>query len=499
MKGRISIPPTLGGWLIRAVLALGAVVALLGLLLLLRFTSDSTTAYSEPRQHFFYGSTGGERLTGIPYSVWMALPGIFHLPGGRYEKFGFLYEEGKALPIGVSQRRVQGIERVFFNCGICHVGSVRLRAESPPKYVAGMPSNTVDLRAFYEFLFTAAASERFSPGLVLAEIKRLQVPEDFLNQLILRFYAIDALRASLLDRRDRLGFLLEEPQFGPGRIDTFGPAKALLNFAKAQRPLTKAEGIGTTDLPSVWLQKQREHMHLHWDGNNTKVTERNRSAAFGTGAYPATLDRESMARTQAYLDTLKPEPYPDPIDRVKASRGEAVYRELCAGCHGPDGARFQAGQGALGTVTPIAKIGTDRHRLDSYTEELALNQSLLYAGTPDPSERFANFRKTYGYANMPLDGIWLRAPYLHNGSVPTLRDLLEPGAKRKKTFFRGGDLFDSVRVGFVEAAEGRGNQPPFLYDTALPGNGNQGHEGKMYGTELPALDKDALVEYLKTF
>ncbi len=51
----------------------------------------------------------------------------------------------------------------------------------------------------------------------------------------------------------------------------------------------------------------------------------------------------------------------------------------------------------------------------------------VYAGYP---HRYCHYRKTFGYANMPLDGIWLRAPYLHNGSVPTLRALLEPAAKR---------------------------------------------------------------------
>src|SRR3546814_4663341 len=83
----------------------------------------------------------------------------------------------------------------------------------------------------------------------------------------------------------------------------------------------------------------------------------------------------------------------------------------------------------VGKVTPLAQVGTDRLRLDSYTRDLALNQSTLYAGYP---WRFTHFRKTFGYANMPLDGLWLRAPYLHNGSVPTLRDLLKPAAARSE-------------------------------------------------------------------
>src|SRR6202040_3552334 len=97
---------------------------------------------------------------------------------------------------------------------------------------------------------------------------------------------------------------------------------------------------------------------------------------------------------------------------------------------------------------PIDKIGTDPYRLNNYTEELAATQSMIYAEQRKPgpsvatppqgwacrtdcdapdygdvtenSYRFKRFCKTNGYANLPLDGVWLRAPYLHNGSVPTL-------------------------------------------------------------------------------
>ena len=148
-------------------------------------------------------------------------------------------------------------------------------------------------------------------------------------------------------------------------------------------------------------------------------------------------------------------------------------------------------------MTPIEKIQTDRHRLDSYTEQLCANQSLLYAAYP--AERFSHFRKTFGYANQPLDGIWLRGPYLHNGSVPTLRELLEPAANRRVEFYRGYDVIDRARVGFISDVPDENGRKYFLYDTRLPGNGNAGHEGGEYGTNLSAEDKDAVVEFLKTF
>jgi cytochrome c peroxidase len=183
------------------------------------------------------------------------------------------------------------------------------------------------------------------------------------------------------------------------------------------------------------------------------------------------------------------------VDKAAADRGRTVYGEYCSDCHGRSGRDFSGAH--VGKVTPIGRIGTDRGRLDSYTYELAVNQGQLYAGYE--KYWFRNFRKTHGYANMPLDGVWLRAPYLHNGSVPTLRDLLEPAARRPRQFYRGYDVYDRGRVGFVADVAREGERRFHLIDTTAPGNSNRGHEGEAYGTTLSAADKDALVEYLKTF
>jgi len=96
---------------------------------------------------------------------------------------------------------------------------------------------------------------------------------------------------------------------------------------------------------------------------------------------------------------------------------------------------------------------------------------------------------------MPLDGLWLRAPYLHNGSVPDLRALLETAAARPTTFYIGYDVYDWHRVGFVSDSA-RASAKGWRFDTRLRGNGNGGHE---YGVRLTPAQKHALVEYLKTF
>jgi mono/diheme cytochrome c family protein len=515
--------------------------------LIRRLTSDVPVVYDDIENHYKYGSTGGERSSGlqpgfgIPYWIWVILPELFpeHLPdqtpGRGYASFGMLYEPGRdprfELPIGISTRLTQGIDRVYFNCASCHTGSVRETPSSDPQYVIGMPSNTFDLGRFGRFLFDVAGDRRMTPEYVMAEIADMQAlrareyPQspgyrpadlDFINRLTFKFIGVYLLRDHLLNVKGQLSHL-DPFMWGPGRVDTFNTPKAFLGFRMDNA--SPKELLGIVDFPSIWFQKGRRGMQLHWDGNNTSVDERNLSAAFGTGATPPTLDKEKVLRVADFLwDQAEPPAFPEArIDKALAPQGAPIYRQYCWGCHGNRRPPFK-GDGEderVGTVVPIDTIGTDRWRLDSYTPELASAQNMLYAGFPKIGEdackdqpqnredcypaRFSHFRKTYGYANMPLDGLWLRAPYLHNGSVPNLRELLEPSDQRTTVFYLGNDVYDYDNVGFVYDVEAQHGRSLWKLDTRVPGNGNQGHEGPAYGTELSPEDKKALIEYLKTF
>ncbi|MEN8179641.1 MAG: cytochrome c [Pseudomonadota bacterium] len=463
--------------------------------LVLRFTIDEPVVYEDPVEHFKYGSTGGERESGFPYWIWKALPKVCadYLPGEGYASLGMLYEEDKDLPIGVSKRRVTGLDRVFLNCAVCHTNTLRDTPDSVPQIITGMPANTLDLFSFEQFFFNCAADARFSPDFIMPVIESMDADLDLIDRYLVYPLAVYLMRDQVLMLKERFKFVEHQPVWGPGRVDTFNSAKVIFNF-----PLDKArpeELVGTTDFPSIWNQRQKEGMHLHWDGNNTRLQERNRSAAFGAGATPPTLDRESVKRMEEWLMDSKPPPWAWSVDKALSSKGAEIYAHYCAECHGASGTDFTGAQ--VGKVLTIDEIGTDRYRLDSYTRTLAVNQNLLYTGYGD--ERFSNFRKTNGYANMPLDGLWLRAPYLHNGSVPTLQDLLSPAADRPQQFYRGYDVYDPVNVGFVTTVAAEGDKSFFLFDTNVAGNSNRGHEGAAYGTQLSISDKQALLEFLKTF
>jgi mono/diheme cytochrome c family protein len=184
-----------------------------------------------------------------------------------------------------------------------------------------------------------------------------------------------------------------------------------------------------------------------------------------------------------FLGGLRPPEFPFPIDRDLASKGMVIYERACADCHRPGGAQ-------LGK--PISGIRTDTNLIAVWKQVLAdqANSTAKRLGL----NRSGNARNS-GYQAPSLNGLWTRAPYLHDGSVPTLLDLLTFPDKRPVRFYRGFDVYDPIKVGFVSEgpdAEREGS----LMEVNRPGNNDNG--GHTYGTDLPESDTKALLEFLKT-
>jgi hypothetical protein len=422
-----------------------------------------------------------------------------------------------------------------------------------------MPANTVNLERLFLALFEMAVDKRFT----LEAFEAAHAPGDRLGggeRLLWDWVVVPVTRSTLIRRRSELLALLDpraagpskardaascrpnpvprpgcaasfdipyQPvaptrptqvtRWGPGRVDTFNPYK-MMNFGLDADCLAPSERAAASDFPSIFLQGPRgdKGMHLHWDGNNASLRERNLSAALGAGVSEATVDHDSIRRLEAWLRTLKPPPSPyleGPWrpEPARVERGRAIYMQTCASCHG----HYDADKGyvfegeRLGRVEPHAYVATDRGRLDSYTRAMEKYQKDRLFCT-EPERRFRFFKKTDGYANMPLDGLWTRAPYLHNGSVPTLADLLRRPEERPRAFLRGrgrdaaqSELLrlDPDAGGFVAPAclpggDVASDAAAFCFDTTLPGNGNGGH---LYGTDLTEAEKSDLIGYLLTF
>jgi len=131
------------------------------------------------------------------------------------------------------------------------------------------------------------------------------------------------------------------PQQGRGRTDTFNPTKIVVFH------LPDDNSIGTTDLPQVWNQRPREHMWLHWDGNNNEIAQRNYAAAMAVGATPESVLPDNFKRVTDFLLDLKP-----PTFNIVTPANGATYK-----ADQVVNASYTCNDGGSGVV-PMSCVGT---------------------------------------------------------------------------------------------------------------------------------------------
>jgi hypothetical protein len=288
-----------------------------------------------------------------------------------------------------------------------------------------------------------------------------------------------------------------------------------------------------TDFMVVWEQGKRQvrwsadHTKLvdgggQWNGNIPLPVYRNLAAELTIGLGPDT-DLRVDALAEDLLRDLPAPAYPFPVDLALAKKGEALYRDNCADCHRPhNGAVYDLGTD-LGRAKVVsegiaagARIGftaicppTRAIKLPVTGETIkpcAEFEGVSLEGKSDLS--MADPKLHLGYNALPLGGVWAQAPYLHNGSVPTLYHLLAP-SERPSVFIKGRLDYDKKLVGYSwERGQSSKKEEGYLFDTtSFPGLSNRGHDkdwregSKTYKLDW-SDDKEgaaAIVEYLKTF
>jgi mono/diheme cytochrome c family protein len=490
---------------------------------------------------FMYGSLGAEESVGIPYWIMYVLPRVFpdKLPGPNgYMSMGINWETGKELPIGFTKMTV-GFDRVANNCAACHVARYRVRPWTNPKFVPTGPNHTFNLEAFFRLLSDCAADPRFNSSTLMSEIE-LDSNLSWTQRQIYRFILIPLVKRRLMERRERFQWIYIHglpmwPDWGRGRDDAMNLTKYFLTTSPVD------DTLGPTDMPSIWnLGKYRDQPHtkptapsynceqgtltrLNFAGDSCDANSVIIDSALGLILAQPQDNAKFLAEKDwlyQYLSSYPPpkfrEAFPDVvIKQADVDAGRQIFAARCAGCHWskvmadiPAPAEYRTG-----SVVPVEEVGTDRARIDSWNKEAAIrsNEKVREFGI----ERHGLVEaKPYGYVAAFLDGIWLRAPYLHNGSVPTLRDLLEAPDKRPPAFYRGYDVYDTERGGFISTKEQAdrlgakwGYKPDVLWNEIMHGSGatyydttwrSNGKEGHNYGTDLTDAQKNQLVEYLKT-
>lgn len=265
-----------------------------------------------------------------------------------------------------------------------------------------------------------------------------------------------------------------------------------------QFPLNLGANLPEQDVPAWWTLKKKSTLYLdaRTDGESARSIMQFYLGELSENQFSAY--EPAFSDLLAYVKSLEAPKYPFPVDQIKALEGKAVFEKTCSECHGTYGP--DANYPDL--LVPLERIGTDRARAEGVSARSIDHYNSTWFGQVHPVDKSLD----PGYKAPPLDGVWATAPYLHNGSVPTLYALLKSDA-RPDRFLRHPSTdfthYDQQNVGWkIRLPESGGNpQPgdPFLtrsvFDSSRYGLGNKGHT---FGDKLSDAERMAVIEYLKT-
>ena len=327
------------------------------------------------------------------------------------------------------------------------------------------------------------------------------------------------------------------PEDTPGMTEPVTDAKAAADRVFKNVAAWAPPVPAPIDIKSVnWAV---ERYHANWDGNQGASSRTLASGSSATGD-PRMVNVRIHEPLNPFIDNLPPPPYPfASVDLAKAKEGKAIFKEKCASCHAPRNQTiYSAASLGVDANRTMVNTSVSRYGLAALVIEACSIYGLNHQGQPgadwcvpkgDWQARLDEYLRdtpkrvaegTNGYKADALHGIWAQAPYLHNGSVPTLAQVVCPSI-RPTRFLRGNAHYDEAMVGFEWAERPKARYGPNdtmlikEYDTTVAGKANGGHS---FGAEMcpdisgldPVADRrtietrvlgspvGALIAYLKT-
>jgi hypothetical protein len=360
------------------------------------------------------------------------------------------------LPMGLHE--VDGLVKgITTDCLLCHASSIG------GKTIIGLGNASLDLQAMFDELGAA-----------------------------------DGVKASLPFKASNLR----------GTIDPVSPVLFLMEFRDADlnvgQPIKLDRSGPLASRPPAWWQLKKKKTR-NWTGS---IDARSGRVDMAILLHPFNSSEHIKKQEKVFADmhafvlnTESPR-YPFPVDEQKAARGQALFTRNCARCHGTYGQEWSYPS----KVVDLESLGTDPLLAESLTKKNLehFNRSWL-AQEKGPDGKPFQVSDSGGYQAPALDGVWATAPYLHNGSAPTVYHVLNSKARPKfftRSYRTEKEEYDPAKLGWKVTILERGpgvNLSPFeqrkIHDTTRPGQGNSGH---LYGDKLTEVERLAVIEYLKT-
>jgi len=459
--------------------------------------------------------------------------------------YGFLVDNVKAgpanpygWPIGwtVSDpAKSGGVAIVGLTCAACHTGQIEYRGKG---MVIEGGQSMIDLFPLMDAVAAALAATATDPAM-RAEFYRDAIAEGYpADRMVKDFDAAVAMISHL--QSSTPGAKITMLAGGRGRVDAVQGIANRVFGTDLMMPSNQRDATAPVSYPYLW-----DIWRLSWLQYNGFIPpaadSRNIGEVMGTMAktnivgpngtlnpeplrWQTSVQIKNLQWMEKTLQRLKAPKWPagmlGAIDQRKAAAGKALFTSHCAGCHGIK--ELPNGNWDV-SVVPLEHIGTDPNQATNWagsTYDLtklgmskqtpanvgataAINaiRRQLYANAQIPAaqqEGDVQFLAPCGYKARPLIGVWATPPFLHNGSVRTVFDLLSDN--RPGTFTVGSREYDPVNLGYTEGASLRN----FAFDTSIPGNRNTGHwwtddtarPGRI-GPRLSDAEKYAIIEFLK--
>ncbi|XXF81166.1 c-type cytochrome [Myxococcaceae bacterium GXIMD 01537] len=407
---------------------------------------------------------------GVPWSIYRLAfgdaPARMRLPGRRGRNARLAYEQ-------TALRTSRGVEVVTENCLGCHA------TPTESGIIIGLGNSRLDLTEdFVPYAMAAGVMARDANE--VAEwwrwATRVRAAGPFTQPGTVGVNPADNLAAVLAAHRD---------------------PETLAWSDEPLHPLPPRDPV-PVDVPAWWHMKKKNAM-FHTGigrGDHARVMMSASMLCTDSVAEAERID-DWFGDVRAYLVSLRPPMYPRRVNRALAREGRDVFEAHCSECHGTYGPN----ESYPNLIIPVEEVGTDPLLWRTTAREDVpmvgwFNRS-FYGKT-------ARLEPGPGYVAPPLDGLWATAPYLHNGSVPTVEALLDSRKRPKfwRRASRGVEDIDAEALGWKyqelkhgKAEEKDGDARKHLYDTTLPGYSNQGHT---FGDDLSEEQRRAVIEYLKT-
>lgn len=433
----------------------------------------------------------------------------------------------------------QGNMWVGLTCAACHTGEVRINNQAIR--IDGGQSlinySQFEIELLAALKATLEQPEKWQRFIIRLQKNQANLDADNTKQQI---------QTRINELETRYAINTTQVPYGHGRLDAFGQIFNAIAVEALNIPENKRSPNAPTSFPVLW---DAPHLDVvQWNASAPNIepgplaqNATTALAVYGTvdvlghgKTYPSSIQIKNLGYIQRKFYKLIAPKWPQEIagrlDKKLMEQGEKIYQQQCLQCHSLVNADDPKRK-LTAVVVPASEVGTDALMVNNFSEgtvktgELEGKHFALWFGQEFKAEatrldvvmhvttgallqhpwdalcsvvkEFAHNKLSHVdpavnyYKARPINGIWSSAPYLHNGSVPTVYDLLLPAAQRPAQFFVGNRELDRVKVGNqtleVESAS--------LFDTTLPGNSNVGHE---YGTQLSEEDRMALLEYIKS-